>query len=322
MNGIRQCDLIVTENCFLKCKMCHIWKHVKDDTQISIGEYSKFFNSLRKIAPDNLQIQFVGGEPLLKKGIMELIRMASGLGFQTTMTTNGVLVNENVAEALVQAGLGSLVFSLESMTEAKHDFLRGVDGVHRNIMRALEYFKKHSAPQLFISTLITRYNAEGLIELAEWVNGQESINSVYFQTVMQPFGMPENDFWYQSEECRFLWPDAEEISGVLDKLAELKKRGYKISNQAGQFEAFKAYFKDPQKFIKKTKCNLGYNSFSVLPDGNISLCFSMEPIGNIKTDEMDQVWFSEKAHKVRQQMDRCRNNCKLMINCFFEDEHV
>jgi MoaA/NifB/PqqE/SkfB family radical SAM enzyme len=322
MNRIRQCDLVVTENCFLKCKMCHIWKHVRNDTQISFTEYSAFLHSLRKTTSEDLQIQFVGGEPLLKEGILELIRLASDLGFQTTMTTNGILVNEKTAEALVQAGLSSLVFSLESMEEKKHDFLRGAEGVHAGIMRALEYFKKFPTPKLFISTVIAGYNTEDLVELAKWVNGQERIDSVYFQAIMQPFAMPEDDLWYQSEECGFLWPDSEKVSGVMDQLAKFKRQGYKLSNPAGQFEAFKAYFKNPQKFIKKTKCNLGYSSFTVLPDGNIFLCLSMGPIGNIKTDKIDRAWFSEQANKVRQQIDHCRNNCKLMINCFFEDEHV
>jgi len=320
--NIQQCDLIVTENCFLHCKMCHIWKHAKDDAQISLAEYSKFFLSLREAVSGDLQIQFVGGEPLLKKEILELIRMASDLEFQTTMTTNGVLVNENVAEALVRAGLSSLVFSLESIKEKKHDFLRGAEGVHHSIMRAIEYFKNHPAPKLFIGTLITGYNAEDLVELAEWVNGQERIGSVYFQTVMQPFGSPEDPHWRSNEEFRFLWPDLDQVHKALDELIALKKKGYKISNDVQQLETFKAYFRAPERFIKKGQCNLGYHSFTVLPNGNAFLCLSLEPIGNIKTTPIAQMWTSDKANAVRKKIAVCRNNCKLMVNCFFENERI
>jgi len=319
-NSIQQCDLIVTENCSLRCKVCHIWKHKKDDRKISLKEYADFIASLKEFSKDRLQMQFVGGEPLLKDGVLELIKYASRQGFSTTMTTNGFLIDKKTADGIIDSGLNTIGFSLESLKEAKHDFLRGVPGVSKKVMEAIGYFSQQPSMQIFISSIITGENLDDIVELAEWVNQDARINFIYFQAVMQPFAMPEDDFWYKSEECRFLWPDIDKVSGVLDKLAELKKKGYKINNQAGQFEAFKAYFRDPQKFIKKTKCNLGYNSFTVLPDGNIFLCFSMEPIGNIKTDKIDQIWFSERTNEIRRQIDNCRRNCKLMINCFFEEE--
>lgn len=320
-NGIQQCDLIVTENCTLRCKVCHIWKHKRDDKKISLKEYMEFMSDLKQFAGDKIQIQFVGGEPLLKKGIIELIQYAAREGFCTTMTTSGYLINRKMADEIVHSGLNTLGFSLESLREERHDFLRGTSGVQKRIMEAIDFFCKYPHLQLFISSIITRSNLDDIVELAEWVNRNKGINFIYFQAVMQPFAMPEDDNWYRGEEGAFLWPDTDKACKVLDDLIELKKKGYKISNQAAQLEIFKSYFKDPHRFIKKTKCNLGHKSFTVLPDGNIFLCLSMEPIGNIKKDKIDEVWLSEKADVARKQIASCRKNCKLMINCFFEEEH-
>ncbi|MFC1515096.1 radical SAM protein [Candidatus Omnitrophota bacterium] len=320
MDSIKQCDLIVTENCSLQCKMCHIWKHKRDDEKVSFREYADFMSSLRDFAGKDMQIQFVGGEPLLKKGITEMISYAAKQGFSTTMTTNGFLIDKKMADMLVETGLNTIGFSLESLNEEKHDFLRGVAGVHRRIMEALDYFGAHSALQLFISSIIMRNNLGGIVDLAEWAEKNERISFIYFQAIMQPFAMPESDDWYRDDACRSLWPDAEKAEVLLEDLISLKRRGYKIANHPGQLEVFKSYFKDPNLFIKRTKCNLGYTSFTVLPDGNIFLCLSMEPIGNIKTDRIDKVWSSQKAQNLRQQIAECRRNCKLMINCFFEEE--
>ncbi|HTY44438.1 MAG TPA: radical SAM protein [Patescibacteria group bacterium] len=322
-NSIRQCDLIVTENCSLRCKICHIWKHHKPDELVSLEEYAGFLRSLRDFTGKDTQIQFVGGEPLLKKRITELISLAAHQGFCTTMTTNGFLLDREMADRLISSGLHTLGFSLESMTPGTHDFLRGVPGVHAKVMDALDYFASFSASpvQLFIASIITGANLDDTLELAEWVNAQPRINFIYFQAVMQPFAMPGSDTWYEDESCRFLWPDPDKAAGVLDELSRRKKSGYKIANHAAQFEVFKTYFRQPQRFVKRTKCNLGYDSFTVLPDGNIFLCLALEPIGNIKTDHISQVWFSEKAQKVRTQIAQCTKNCKLMVNCFFEDEN-
>lgn len=322
-NKIQQCDLIVTENCFLRCKMCHMWKYTKQNEQISIKDYMDFMSSLKEFVGDKVQIQFVGGEPLLKKEIIELIHYATQQRFSTTMTTNGFLIDRQMADKIIHSGLNILGFSLESLKEEKHDYLRGAIGVYKRIMDAIGYFNDCSSSlQLFIASIIMRINLGDLIELAEWVNRNERLNFIYFQAIMQPFAMPGSDSWYYDEECKFLWPDTDKVCDILDKLIELKKRGYRINNHSGQLEAFKFYFRNPQQFIKKTKCNLGYKSFTVLPDGDIFLCLSMQPIGNIKSNKIDEIWFSEKANVVRKQIEHCQDNCKLMINCFFEEESI
>jgi MoaA/NifB/PqqE/SkfB family radical SAM enzyme len=299
-----------------------MWKHTKEDERLSIEDYTDFMSSLREFAGDRAQIQFVGGEPMMKKGIIELIHHAAQLGLKTTMTTNGFLIEDGILGKIIDSGLNTLGFSLESLAEYKHDYLRGVNGVYRRIMDTIGHLERSpdTSLQLFISSIIMGVNLDDLGALAEWVNANSRLNFIYFQAVMQPFAMPESDTWYNDEQCRLLWPDTDRACAVLDELIRLKKIGYKINNRSGQLEAFKSYFKNPQQFIKRAKCNLGYQSFTVLPDGNIFLCLSMQPIGNIKTDSLDEVWFSNKADMVRDQIAHCQNNCKLMINCFFEEE--
>ncbi len=321
---VRQCDLIVTEKCSLACRMCHIWQHSskKQDELVSPEEYKDFMSSLKEFAGEGVQIQFVGGEPLMKKGLVDLIRFASEQHFPTTMTTNGFLLDKELAGRIVDSGLNTLGFSLESFKADTHDFLRGRPGVHKKVMEALSYFgaSPKFSPQIFIAAIIAGANLDDIVGLAEWANACERISFIYFQAVMQPFAMPEADAWYDDERCRFLWPDADKAAGVLEELIARKKSGYKINNSVAQLEIFKSYFRQPQRFIKKTKCNLGYDAFTVLPDGNMFLCLAMEPIGNIKTDTMREVWFSEKACAIRERIANCKRNCKLMVNCFFEEE--
>jgi MoaA/NifB/PqqE/SkfB family radical SAM enzyme len=299
-----------------------MWKYTRQDEQLNLKDYKDFMASLREFTGEKTQIQFVGGEPLMKKGILELITYAAESGFLTTMTTNGFLIDDGTVGKIVDSGLNTLGFSLESLAEDKHDDLRGVKGVYRRLMNAIDCFATFPSDslQLFISSIIMGVNLDDLVALAEWVNRNDRLNFIYFQAVMQPFAMPENDTWYNDQECRLLWPDPDKACAVLEEIIELKKRGYKINNRIGQLEAFKSYFRNPQQFIKKIRCNLGYRSFTVLPDGNIFLCLSMQPIGNIRTDRIDDAWFSKKADTVREQITHCQNNCKLMINCFFEEE--
>lgn len=319
------CDLIITEKCMLACKMCRMWQSTNDAGDIPTGLWQRFIDSLAEFlhgAP--AQLQFVGGEPLMKHDVLPLIRYASLKGFSTTMTTNGYLIDRAMAVEIINSGLDTLVFSLDGVKSATHDYLRGRPGVFDRVVSAIELVDKHrdKNPRIHIVTTIMEPNLDELIELATWVNKDKRIENISFQAVMQPFFTASDDAWYEKDEFNFLWPkDSAKVAAVLDSLKRLKEANYRITNPAGQFAVFKEYFNRPERFIKATKCNLGHNALSVNTLGKIFLCMAMGPIGDIRdAKDVAELWFSGQAQLVREKIGQCNNNCKSMINCFFEDE--
>ncbi len=319
------CDLIITEACMLRCKMCNMWQSRPGSDGLPIDIWKRFVDSLAGFAEENTQVQFVGGEPLFKEGVLDLIRHTSGKGFLTTMTTNAYLIDEKIVKELVSSGLSTLVVSIDSSKRETHDLLRGVEGVYDRAVNAIELARKlgKSALKIHVVTTIMQPNLDDLMELAKWADQDRAIDHISFQVVVQPFFTSSDNAWYRSKEFSFLWPkDINKVDAVLDGLADLKKRGCNITNPAAQFEVFKAYFRDPDRFVRvSSKCNLGYNSVSVNTSGKIFLCLSMDPIGDISSGRSIQdIWSSGKTMQVREDIKKCKNNCKSMINCFFEEE--
>lgn len=302
-----------------------MWQRENAEELDSI-QWLKFIDIFADFVGGKAQVQFVGGEPLLKEGIVDLIQHAAKRGLTTTMTTNAFLFNERLIEQIMQSGLNTLVLSLDSPKKQTHDFLRGVDGVYDKVIETISEFakKKNNPLRLHIVTTIMQQNIDTMVELAEWVNQNNAISNISFQAITQPFFTPPDDEWYKKQEFSFLWPlDFEKVENVLERLKDLKEKGYKITNPPGQFSVFKTYFRHPEQFVKVSHCNLGYNSLSVNTEGKIFLCLSMEPIGDIRDiKDMGEVWFSEKAGLVRDNIRHCKKNCKLMINCFFEEEET
>ena len=123
--------------------------------------------------------------------------------------------------------------------------------------------------------------------------------------------------WHKDPQYSSLWPkDYKKVCAAIDFLIEKKEKGWKIHNSVGQLEHFKKYFKDPDVFVKKGGCHLGYNALSVNQSGDIFLCLSKPPIGNIMRDTIEKVWESDYANNIRQEIRKCTVNCKSMINCF------
>jgi MoaA/NifB/PqqE/SkfB family radical SAM enzyme len=301
-----------------------MWQSKNDSASLEIDVWKRFIDSFERFVGSKAQVQFVGGEPLIKKEALDFIRHTAKKGFSTTMTTNAYLIDEKMANDIINSGLNTLVLSLDSIKRQTHDFLRGVEGTYDRLMRAISLLSgfNNNSLRLHIVTTIMQPNLDDLLELVEWVNRNNAINCIGFQAIMQPFFTTEDNDWYTHQEFAFLWPkDLEKMNRVLDGLIDFKKKGYKITNPTTQFHIFKSYFQYPERFVKVSRCNLGYNSISVNTSGNIFLCLSMEPIGNIREGkEIEELWFSERAERVRESIKSCNHNCKLMINCFFEEE--
>ena len=103
----------ITDRCNLRCRYC-----MPDGiTQISMAEILTY-EEIRKVcilaAELGIQkIKITGGEPLVRKGCADLIGMIKNISgiTQVTMTTNGVLLQDNL-EALKKAGLDGINISL------------------------------------------------------------------------------------------------------------------------------------------------------------------------------------------------------------------
>lgn len=319
----RTCLLTVTNSCILSCKMCHLWQLNTAEDEISIADCKKFIDSLNEFGGDPIEVHIIGGESLIKKGILELITYISSRGARTVMTSCGYTIDETMAGAIVDSGLSMLNLSLDSLDPSIHNFLRGRQDSFKRIMNAIEHLSKfkENKLKLGINTVISASNLNNIIELTEWVNKNKNLDSIYFMAIMRPFGSSLGWDWYEDKDYEFLWPkDLTKVNVVLDKMVHFKKAGYKIENSAAQFKVFKRYFEEPKKFVKTQRCNLQNHAINVNAVGNMYICFFMEKLGNIRTDNIRERWFSEDASRIRKSMTDCKNNCELVINCYYEQE--
>lgn len=319
------CCFGVVDECFLRCKMCQKWKpdpNIQGKKRPTITQWKDAVASLRTITDEGFLINFGGGEPFLMEGLLEIVRFAADRGLRTNIATNACLIDEDMAKRVADSGLSSVNISLDSMNETTHDYLRGVPGVYKKAMRAIEYLDKycHRDFEIIICCAIYNINMEEIIEVAEWVNQHPRIKWVYFMAAMQPNNTKPNSGWYK-DEFSYLWPkNTKKIISVVDTLIDMKNRGYRINNQLCQLEAFKNYFSYPDRFVKKTSCNLD-RAVHISSVGNIYICYDWECLGNIATDDLAGAWYSEDADKIRENIRSCKKNCHHLINCFFEGDY-
>jgi GTP 3',8-cyclase len=126
----------VTDKCNLRCLYCMPAEGVprkKHEELLTLEQMAAVAAAAARIGVN--KIRLTGGEPLVKRGIVDLVGMIAGISgvSEVAMTTNGVLLAPLV-RPLKKAGLSSLNVSLDTVDRDRYrELTRGGD-----IERALE----------------------------------------------------------------------------------------------------------------------------------------------------------------------------------------
>jgi cyclic pyranopterin phosphate synthase len=121
---MRDLRISVTDRCNFRCTYCMPKEIFSKDYEFLARDLLLDFDEIERIARASVglgvrKIRLTGGEPLLRKGIEDLItKLAQIEGIDDlTLTTNGSLL-ERKAERLAAAGLKRVTVSLDSMDDA------------------------------------------------------------------------------------------------------------------------------------------------------------------------------------------------------------
>lgn len=129
----------MTRRCNLKCVHCYAQATETDGTdEISTTQGKAIIDDLAAYgAPVML---FSGGEPLVRKDLVELASHATSKGMRAVISTNGTLISREKARELKSVGLSYVGISLDG-GEAVHDKFRAVPGSYKKALEGLENCK-------------------------------------------------------------------------------------------------------------------------------------------------------------------------------------
>ena len=172
-NYKRQIDYLrisVTDHCNLMCGYCmpplSMQQHADKLEVLSFEELHQL--SLAAVAAGIKKIRITGGEPLIRKGIVELCRMLAGIDGlkELSLTTNGVLLKQ-FAEPLFHAGLQRVNISLDTLNREKFKKITGRDLLF-NVLAGIREADKVGLSPIKINTVVMRgINDDEISQMAD-----------------------------------------------------------------------------------------------------------------------------------------------------------
>ena len=116
--------------CNARCDFCDYWQTRNEER---LDDYTDL---IKKIDP--LVVMVTGGEPMLRKDIVEIIRQIKSASFftYTGIITKGDLLNIDKANKMYEAGIDQIAISLDFLGD-RHSENRGVKGLWNHISKLI-----------------------------------------------------------------------------------------------------------------------------------------------------------------------------------------
>lgn len=165
----------ITTRCNLNCLHCGAVQY-KTANEWTTAEAVQALDDM--IASGIDQVDFLGGEPFMREDISELCSHLDEKGVSVSLSTNGLLLNEEIIDTLVNLNhLGSISFSIDGASKEVYETVRGENTYEKMLanLRALVSRKKETKSHFSVglTCVVNGVNAsetDALVELASQVD--------------------------------------------------------------------------------------------------------------------------------------------------------
>ena len=159
----------LTDRCNLRCSYCMPAEGLDwlpDDSVLTDDEVVR----LVRIGVELLgvrEVRFTGGEPLVRRGLVDIVRRTHDLGVETSVTTNALGLSRNAA-ALAEAGLDRVNVSLDTIRSETFHTITRRDRFH-DVIAGLEAARAAGLGPIKINAVLLRgINDDQAAELLRW----------------------------------------------------------------------------------------------------------------------------------------------------------
>jgi len=169
----------VTDRCNFRCTYCmpkeifgHDYAFLPKDQVLTFEEITRAATAFVELGVEKLRI--TGGEPLVRRGLPELIRMLAALRtsdgrlLDLTLTTNGAALRA-LAQPLADAGLQRVTVSLDSLDDAVFGAMNGVDFPVARVLEGIAAALDAGLTPVKINMVVRRgINEASIVPMARW----------------------------------------------------------------------------------------------------------------------------------------------------------
>jgi radical SAM protein with 4Fe4S-binding SPASM domain len=303
----------LTRVCNLACGHCYldaVQRRREAPDELTTDEALRVVEEIAQLAPGAMLV-LTGGEPLLRRDLDTLVAAAAARELMPVIGSNGTLLDARRAAALRAAGAVGVGISLDSITPAFHDRLRGQDGAWEKAVAGLRAARE-AGLAVQVQTTLFRENLGAIEAIADCAEELGALALNLFFLVCTGRGVTQTDL------------AGAEYEAALARIAALQQRrdklmirarcapyvrrmlGLHAADEAGSYASW------------SSACLAGRSYCRITPEGRVTACpYIPQAAGDLREQGLRAVW--EEApdfRRLRGEMPggKC-GGCDYRVSC-------
>ena len=307
--------LHIAHDCNLACRYCFAeegeYHGRRALMSFEVGKQALDFLIANSGNRRNLEVDFFGGEPLMNwQVVKDLVKYGReqekkhGKNFRFTLTTNGVLLDDEVME-FCNLEMANVVLSIDGRKEV-HDFMRpfrkGKGSYDLIVPKFRKFAESRNQDKYYVRGTFTRHNldfAKDVLHLADLGFKQISVEPVV--------ALPEEEYALREE-------DIPQICEEYDRLAAEMIKRHREGKEFNFFHFMIDLTGGPCVYKRLSGCGSGTEYLAVTPWGDFYPCHQF--VGE-EAFLMGNVFDGLKASELQEEFKGCNVYAKEKCrNCF------
>jgi len=307
--------LHIAHDCNLACRYCFAeegeYHGRRALMSFEVGKQALDFLIANSGNRRNLEVDFFGGEPLMNwQVVKDLVKYGReqekkhGKNFRFTLTTNGVLLDDEVME-FCNREMANVVLSIDGRKEV-HDFMRpfrkGKGSYDLIVPKFRKFAESRNQDRYYVRGTFTRHNldfAKDVLHLADLGFKQISVEPVV--------ALPEEEYALREE-------DIPQICEEYDRLAAEMIKRHREGKEFNFFHFMIDLTGGPCVYKRLSGCGSGTEYLAVTPWGDFYPCHQF--VGE-EAFLMGNVFDGLKASELQEEFKGCNVYAKEKCrNCF------
>ena len=234
-----------------------------------------------------------GGEPFLRKDLIEILEDLSQLGYWLGLVTNGTLLTPTIVHRLAQLPL-TLSVSLDTLDRERYRSIRGADQLPQ-VLKGIANLAIFPHTK-YLTCIVSEQNRHDVLEVVRFAREHGFVPVVgAYHWGIERYGKVDLTLQYERAAAVRVFED------VL--ASELIPRGY-----------FRRYVGDNIHWLERKPldpCDAGRYSVSIDASGNVAPCYALQSSGNLLDSSLESI-LAKMDHDA---IKKCSDNSSCNLLC-------
>lgn len=285
---------LATDACTARCLHCSSNSAKRSPDELSTEEVFSMIDQLSEAGVIDFGIS--GGEPMLRRDIIEIIAHAKARGMAVGIASNGAKLTDARAERLTEIGLDRLQVSLDGFAP-DHDKLRCWPGLFDRVLSTISKAIRFGL-RVHVCCTVNAMNYTDMAEFVEFISttGVKRLNLSRFV----PTGRGKH----------FLDPGDETWRSIIRQCAEVK------ATYAGRLEITthlaQEFLVDPavREMPVFAGCQAGRGQGCITANGTVLPCVLLPiKVGSIRGSRFEELWTNSPIIQAMQDRGNLKGRC-------------